>query len=122
MIYIGKHPFVVGLIGAHTDKIKESKNWTPLLECETALEKWFFLTVGGCMVLLEIMYIVVEYCANGSLDKFLLKKKNRYVNQVEENDKINPNITQPVENLWVTEKLPHEKDNTKKLFSIIYAD
>lgn len=51
------------------------------------------------MVLLEIMYIVVEYCANGSLDKFLLKKKNRYVNQVEENDKINPNITQPVENL-----------------------
>lgn len=26
MIYIGKHPFVVGLIGAHTDKIKESKN------------------------------------------------------------------------------------------------
>ncbi|XP_035702908.1 uncharacterized protein LOC118434171 isoform X2 [Folsomia candida] len=69
MIYIGKHPFVVGLIGAHTDKIKE-----------------------------KIMYIVVEYCANGSLDKFLLKKKNRYVNQVEENDKINPNITQPVEN------------------------
>ncbi|XP_021946144.2 fibroblast growth factor receptor 2 [Folsomia candida] len=64
MMYIGRHPNVVALVGAHTDKIKE-----------------------------KIMHIVVEYCANGSLDKLLLANKNRFINQVEDGNRININIT-----------------------------
>ncbi|ODN04986.1 Vascular endothelial growth factor receptor 3 [Orchesella cincta] len=55
MIYIGRHPHIVSLIGASTEKIKE-----------------------------KTLYIIVEFCANGSLEGYLRKYKNRVLDQRQE--------------------------------------
>ncbi|XP_065214729.1 vascular endothelial growth factor receptor 1-like [Planococcus citri] len=64
MIYLGKHPNVVNLLGACTKD---------LIKGELA--------------------VMVEYCKYGNLRDFLLKRRNNFVNQINKNDEIDFTVT-----------------------------
>ncbi|CAL8090050.1 unnamed protein product [Orchesella dallaii] len=75
MIYIGRHPNIVSLIGASTEKIKE-----------------------------KTLYIVVEFCANGSLEDYLRKNKSHVVDQRRELNSYE-NLTPPSVTSDISDKL-----------------
>jgi len=80
MMYIGVHPNLVGLIGAITKKLRESKPKTlKLLKCNQSYQnnRTFWFILGE-------LYLVLEHCKYGSLHDHLKNNRSKFINNFDE--------------------------------------
>lgn len=76
MLLIGKHLNVVNLLGACTAELKKGK------EDPTIIYSFETVLIGSFLKIGELL-VIVEYCRYGNLQQYLLKRRNKFVNQVD---------------------------------------